>query len=305
LKLLADTLIEMYCQHKIAPAFATNLAAILKDMMKTQFLLHHILEHAHEKLLPTCFERCKEHCFVKSTDAFFFLDHMLRTDPGIGSAWLQRNFDAFFAPYMALLHCEQYTTKRQSIRLLCDILEKREFKPVMYKFVSCKARLKDARVHFKNTHETVRAIAGMNMKKAVKYLEDVIEHKRCIPFRKFNGGIGRTQQAKEFKTSQGRWPVKSCKVVIGLLKNCESNSEMKGLDSDNLMITHIQANRAKKGHRRTYRAHGRMGPYMNSPAHIEIIAEEKAENVDKPESKAVSFTKKRLQKKPLRIGGGV
>lgn len=35
-----------------------------------------------------------------------------------------------------------------------------------------------------------------------------------------------------------------------------------------------QVNQAQKQRRRTYRAHGRINPYMCSPSHIELILEE-------------------------------
>lgn len=43
----------------------------------------------------------------------------------------------------------------------------------------------------------------MKLSKAYTYLGDVQEHKQCIPFRRFNGGVGRTGQAKQFKAVQG------------------------------------------------------------------------------------------------------
>merc|ERR1712113_896532 len=136
-------------------------------------------------------------------------------------------------------------------------------------------------------------------------LEDVVEKKQCIPFRAFIGGIGRTAQAKAFKMSQGRWPIKSAKIVLDLLKNAESNAEFKNLDTDNLTIRHIQVNPAQQGRRRTYRAHGRINAYMSCPCHIEMILEEKEEAVEKPkeESKPIKFTKKQLAKRKLRVGG--
>merc|ERR1712190_428376 len=145
----------------------------------------------------------------------------------------------------------------------------------------------------------------MNLRSAQTYLEDVVEKKQCIPFRKFIGGIGRTPQAKAFKMAQGRWPVKSAKVLLDLLRNAESNAEFKNLDTDNLTISHIQVNAAQQGRRRTYRAHGRIGPYMNCPAHVEMILEEKEEGVEKPaeESKPKKFTKKQIAKRRLPVGG--
>merc|ERR1712209_55403 len=98
----------------------------------------------------------------------------------------------------------------------------------------------------------------------------------------------------------GRWPLKSCEFLLQLLKNAESNAEFKGLDPDHLVIEHIQVNRAPKMRRRTYRAHGRITPYMSSPCHIEVCLVEKEQafaRADEPERKKES--KKKLQKQKV------
>mmetsp|Transcript_114170 Transcript_114170/g.368864 ORF Transcript_114170/g.368864 Transcript_114170/m.368864 type:complete len:185 (-) Transcript_114170:76-630(-) len=170
---------------------------------------------------------------------------------------------------------------------------------------SCKAMGVDLRVHFKNTYETAQAIKGMNLRTAQRYLEDVCEKKRCIPYRKYTGGVSRTPQAKAFKVTQGRWPLKSCKALLNLLKNAESNAEFKNLDTDNLIIDHVCVLEAQQGRRRTYRAHGRINAYMSSPCHVQLILQEKEETVEKPkeEAKPVKFTKKQLAKRRLKVGG--
>lgn len=155
----------------------------------------------------------------------------------------------------------------------------------------------------------------MKLQKAFAYLANVQDGKQCIPFRRFNGGVGRTPQANEFKTTQGgchdaaemglyfasgssrrggivltkpsflsvpfllgRWPVKSVKFLLNLLKNAEANAEGKGLETEELVIRNIVVNQAPKTHRRTYRAHGRINPYQGHPCHIEIhLAEPTAE----------------------------
>jgi len=165
---------------------------------------------------------------------------------------------------------------------------------------SCKASGSDLRVHFKNTCVTAAAIRAMTLKKAKGYLEDVLAKKQAVPFRFFNGCIGRSAQMKNTpggSSVQCRWPTKSCKFLLHLLKNAESNAEVKGLDTENLEIYHIQVNRAQKQRRRTYRAHGRTNPYMSSPAHIEMILTEKTAPVNKgeeEESKPKKLSKKRL-----------
>merc|ERR1712225_137318 len=148
----------------------------------------------------------------------------------------------------------------------------------------CKARGSDLRVHFKNTRETAMAIKNMSLDKAKRYLEDVIDKKRAVPFRRYCGGVGRTSQAcpAGSTTGQGRWPKKSCEFLLGLLRNAEANAEVKDLEMDKLFITHIQVNRAVAQRRRTYRAHGRINPYMSSPCHIEMILSQQEVNVKKP-----------------------
>ncbi|GMG56032.1 unnamed protein product [Ambrosiozyma monospora] len=82
------------------------------------------------------------------------------------------------------------------------------------------------RVSFKNTRETAQAIKGWNLQKAKIYLEQVLDHQRAIPFRRFNSSIGRTPQGKEFGVTKARWPAKSVKFIQGLLVNAESNAEV-------------------------------------------------------------------------------
>merc|ERR1711937_75742 len=142
----------------------------------------------------------------------------------------------------------------------------------------------------------------MHLHKAVSYLKQVIAEERCIPFNRFSGSIGRTAQTKEFKspTSKGRWPKKSCQIILGMLKNAESNAEVKGLDVDALVIDHIQVNAAAKQRRRTYRAHGRINPYMASPCHVEIILSEKDMDVPRAaESGAKKVSQKKLKKQKM------
>jgi len=139
---------------------------------------------------------------------------------------------------------------------------------------SAKSRGSYLRVHFKNTREVAAAITGLKLSKALTYLTNVKEHRQVIPFRRFKGGVGRTAQAKPFKVTQARWPVKSVEFVEDLLKNAESNAEVKGLTVEELYISHIVVNQAPKQRRRTYRAHGRINPYMSSPCHIEVILSE-------------------------------
>uniref|UniRef100_A0A8C4WJT6 Large ribosomal subunit protein uL22 n=1 Tax=Gopherus evgoodei TaxID=1825980 RepID=A0A8C4WJT6_9SAUR len=138
----------------------------------------------------------------------------------------------------------------------------------------------------KTTRETAQAIEGVHIWKATKYLKDVTLKRQCVPFRPYNGGVGRGAQAKQWSWTQGRWPKKSAEFLPHMLKNAESNAELKDLAVDSLVIEHIQVNRAPKMRRRTDRAYGRINPYMSSP-----------QIGPKPEEE-VAQKKKLSQKKP-------
>ncbi|KAG5221359.1 60S ribosomal protein [Salix suchowensis] len=139
---------------------------------------------------------------------------------------------------------------------------------------TARARGEYLRTHFKNMREVAAAVTGwtettgFKLTKAYSYLGDVQKHNRCIPFRRFSGGVGRTGQAKEpilKRKIPGRWPEKSIKFLLRLLKNAESNAD--------------------KTRRRTYRAHGRINPYQGHPCHVEIILAASDVEVEKSHDK--------------------
>ena len=150
----------------------------------------------------------------------------------------------------------------------------------------------DLRAHYKNTYETARACRGLNLVKAIQYMENVLEHKAIIPFRRYTGGPGRHAICKNFNHHNGRYPEKSVKQVIALLRNLKSNAEAKGLDVDKCQITHVATQRAVQGRRRTYRAHGRISPYLASNCHVEFHVTEKSGDVARADKTAVRMTKK-------------
>jgi large subunit ribosomal protein L17e len=166
---------------------------------------------------------------------------------------------------------------------------------------SAKSKVKDLRAHFKNTYNTALAVKGMRLKKAITYMDNVLEHKAIIGFRKFT--VSRHAQCKIQKQSTGRWPEKSVKAVRELLINLKANAEVRGLDTDKCVITHVVVQRAQQGRRRTYRAHGRCTPYLSSNCHIEFHVTEKSAGVAKADKPALKLTKKQAARQRLAIGG--
>lgn len=92
--------------------------------------------------------------------------------------------------------------------------------------------------------------------------------------------------------------LQSAQFLLDLLRNASANAEKKSLDLDALQITHVQVNQAPKQRRRTYRAHGRIGPYQSSPCHVELVLEEEEGAVARPVASADK--KKKISKKKAR-----
>ena len=170
-----------------------------------------------------------------------------------------------------------------------------------------KAKASSLRVHFKNMREVGAALQGRNVKSAQQYLNDVVNRKQAVPFKRFTGGCGRHAQGKNLNApgSQVGWPVKACTHFISLLTNVVANAELNGLDTDACVIKHVQVNRAVKQRRRTYRAHGRINPYMSNPSHVEIIIVEEGEAVAKAkDTNTGRITRKQASKQRLKVKAG-
>jgi large subunit ribosomal protein L17e len=143
--------------------------------------------------------------------------------------------------------------------------------------------------------EVGRAIKGMKLDKAKAYLERVLLKKDVVPYMRHKGGKGRHAQAKNHKWVVGSgWPAKSTKMMLKLLENAGANAKDKNKDAElaskPLILSHVQVNRARKMRRRTYRAHGRMGPYVRSPCHVEVVVEAEAAKVSKPKTETSAAT---------------
>lgn len=145
--------------------------------------------------------------------------------------------------------------------------------------------------------------------------------KDAVPMRKHKSGAGRHAQATKYGTSQCGWPRKAAQFLLDLLRNAEANAEKKSLDLDALQITHVQVNQAPhvsatrlvffpffllhsrpaaQQRRRTYRAHGRIGPYQSSPCHVEMILEEEEGAVARPTTATAAGKSKKVSKKKER-----
>ena len=131
-----------------------------------------------------------------------------------------------------------------------------------------KATGKELHISRKHAHEISTAIKGKKVETAREFLEDVVALKRAVPYRRY---IRNTPHRKGMCT--GRYPQKAAREFLRVLQNAENNARYKGLDSENMRISHIVT---KKGH--TFRgafprAQGRATPKDHETVSIEMILE--------------------------------
>jgi len=118
--------------------------------------------------------------------------------------------------------------------------------------------------------EVCREVRGIMVEDAAKILEEIISQKRPVSFRRYNKQIGH-RKGKKF--GAGRYPKKTAKAVLDVLRHAQHNAEYKGLDSDNMRIVHISSSKGMKVEGFMPRAHGRSSPFNHEKTNIEVILE--------------------------------
>lgn len=151
---------------------------------------------------------------------------------------------------------------------------------------------RDISISTKHSVEVCRALRGKNLQKAKVFLKKVIDKKEAVPYRRYNKDLGH----KKGKVGAGRYPVKTCKAILGLLESAETNAQFKGFNTAALEIAHICAHQASRPWH-----FGRKIREKMKRSHIEIIVRESAKEKAKGNEKTKEMKKgkdKEVQKAP-------
>jgi large subunit ribosomal protein L22 len=124
----------------------------------------------------------------------------------------------------------------------------------------------------KHAMEIARFIKNKKTGEAVAYLEEVVSKKKAIPFRKFNRKVAHKRGLIGWDA--GRFPEKASQAYIRLLHSVTKNAEYLGLDTENLKIVHVAANRGRGFEGFFPRAMGRASPKRRETVNIEIVVRE-------------------------------
>ncbi len=134
------------------------------------------------------------------------------------------------------------------------------------------ASAREIDISHKHGREICTAIRGMLVHRAKTYLEEVLEMKRSVPFKRYKLKVG--HRSDLVKADAGRYPVKAAKEILNLLNSLEKNAEHKGLQVDKLLLFHAATQKGRKIKRIFPRAFGRSSPKVGILTHVELAAEE-------------------------------
>jgi len=135
-----------------------------------------------------------------------------------------------------------------------------------------RAKANEVDISPKHAIEIARFIRRMNADDAIQYLEQVVDLKKAIPFRRFNKKVAHKRGLT--KWCGGRYPEKAARAYLRVLASVKKNAEYTGLDAANLKIVHVAANRGRGFDSMMPRAMGRATPKRRERVNIEIIVKE-------------------------------
>ncbi|MBW2966034.1 50S ribosomal protein L22 [Candidatus Woesearchaeota archaeon] len=139
----------------------------------------------------------------------------------------------------------------------------------------------------KQSIEICALIRRRSLAKAKKRLIDAINKKSAIPFKRFNDNIAH----KKGNIAAGKYPEKACTHILKLLEAVEANAQFKGLNTSNLLITHICAHKA--GGQWHY---GRQRRRKMKRTTVEVVVKEAAEKEKKKEVSKPKAEEKAVKK---------
>lgn len=120
----------------------------------------------------------------------------------------------------------------------------------------------------KKSAEVCRALKGMHIEDAIVYLENVMEKKQAVPFRKRNRYIGHKKGM-----GPAAYPVRPAFEILRVLESAQSNAEATGLDPESLRIHIISATKGQTDKYYKPRAQGRSSAWFHETTNVEIVLE--------------------------------
>lgn len=115
---------------------------ILRECIRHQILTKIVLYHQQSQYFYQFFGYVELSTFDIASDAFATFKELLTRHKALVAEFLEKSYDLFFEKYTALLNSQNYVTKRQSLKLLGELLLDRSNFNVMTKYIASAENLK-------------------------------------------------------------------------------------------------------------------------------------------------------------------
>eukprot|EP00884_Botryococcus_braunii_P018868 jgi/Botrbrau1/5665/Bobra.0071s0010.2 len=180
-------------------AIALNCGAMLRDCVRSEPIARIMLQSS---IFKGYFQKVEVSNFEVASDAFATFKDLLTRHKTLVAEYLGETYADFFESYNKLLQSDNYVTKRQSLKLLGELLLDRANVRVMMKYVSdvnnlklMMTLLKDSSksIQFEAFHvfkvfvanpnktEPIVELLSFNKEKLLKYLSDFHTDKGSMP----------------------------------------------------------------------------------------------------------------------------
>lgn len=138
-----------------------------------------------------------------------------------------------------------------------------------------KASLRAEPISTKHSVEICNMLRGIALSRAKNILDEVVSMKKAVPFKRYNDNVGHRKGM-----GPGRYPVKAASKILSLIKTVEANAQVKGLDTESLVIKHICSHLASRPMR-----YGRHRGRMSKRTHVEVVVMESPQLKEKKTKK--------------------
>jgi len=133
------SVLDYLCTGYENPDIALNCGVMLRDCTRHESLTKLIVLSPN---LWKFFKHVEMANFDLASDAFNTFKELLTKHKPLVAEFLEKNYDQFFESYTGLLNSSNYVTRRQSLKLLGELLLDRSNFNIMTKYISDQANLK-------------------------------------------------------------------------------------------------------------------------------------------------------------------
>jgi len=138
------------------PQLALNYGIMLRECARHERLASLLLPTADSQQFYELFTYIESPFFDVASDAFASLKDLLTKHKPVVAAFLAQHYETFFLHYHKLVCSDNYVTKRQSLKLLGELLLDRTNFAIMTRYIACAENLKRVMILLRDRSSSIQ-----------------------------------------------------------------------------------------------------------------------------------------------------